>query len=270
MNKKIEFFHSVSVIDTETTNLYPDQAEIVEIASGIYDNNSWKVSSRFFGAASGIPPEASAKNHISNRMIKGLPTFNHSYESAKKLLNWDKSYIVAHNSKYDQEVLKCSWLRADKLADSYEASQINKWLCTYRLSKHLLSNDNFLDMQYNLSYLRYKLDLPVSDDIPAHRADADVLVTCSLLEFLVEYAIAISAIDENEPIGPQLHNLCWKQFDIKVWPYGKHKGSLISSIDTSYLLWAVEKMDVFNECEPSYNSDLHASVLAELESRINN
>ena len=60
MNRDI-FLGSVTVIDTETTNLIPADAEIVEIAAAHYDGNNWQVADMLLGAKNGIPPEASAK-----------------------------------------------------------------------------------------------------------------------------------------------------------------------------------------------------------------
>lgn len=264
-----EFLSTVTVLDTETTNLYPEKAEIVEVAGARYDGQAWNVRSMLLGAVNGIPPEASAKNHISQRMIAGKPTFAQSQDGVAEILAWDtSSYLVAHNSKYDQTVLAKAWAEAGDQKRSIEASHANLWICTHRLSKHLLRDVDFPDMQYNLSFLRYKLDLPVPDELPAHRADADTLTCAVLFEFLVDYAIATGLIADDDSIGSTLHALCWSPFDIKAWPFGKHKGKLLSEIETDYYMWAIENMDALNENKGGYDPDLAASVAAELERRL--
>ena len=69
-----EFYTSITVLDTETTNLLADQAEIVELAAARFDPQAgWVVRDRLFNARNGIPPAASAKNNISPRMIRDQP-----------------------------------------------------------------------------------------------------------------------------------------------------------------------------------------------------
>jgi exodeoxyribonuclease X len=261
------FLGTVSVLDTETTNLYPDKAEIVEVAGATYDGHRWQISDLLLGAENGIPPEASAKNHISNRMIDGLPRFADSQDAVRTVLGWDSRYLVAHNCKYDQEVLMYAWANAGSANDAEIAADRDRWICTHRLSKQLLNVD-FPDMQYNLSYLRYKLDLPVPDELGAHRANADTLTCALLFEFLVDYALATDRVTNGPDLGEQLHELCWKPLVVTTWPFGKNRGKPLSEIDTDYYLWAMENMDALNEDKDGYDADLAASVAAELERRL--
>jgi DNA polymerase III epsilon subunit-like protein len=114
MTHRDTFLRSVTVLDTETTNLYPDKAEIVEIAGASYDGQNWQVESRLFGAADGIPPEASAKNHISMRMIEGKPTFIEQLDDAKRIMGlMTSTFFVAHNCAYDQTRRHCQGSAGD-------------------------------------------------------------------------------------------------------------------------------------------------------------
>jgi len=263
------FLGSVTVIDTETTNLHPSKAEIVEIAGAQYDGQNWVVSNRLLGAQYGIPPEASAKNHISNRMIEGLPTFAQSTDICRQILGWEGSgMLVAHNCKYDQEVLAKAWIESGSIEDAEMSLNTSRWICTHRLSKQLLKDLDFPDMQYNLSFLRYKLDLPIPDELEAHRAGADALVCAVLFEFLVDYALATDQVIDGPDLGEQIHALCWRPIPIEVWPFGKHKGKPLSEIETDYYMWAMENMDSLNEEKSSFDPDLAASVAAELERRL--
>lgn len=264
------FLKSISVIDTETTNLIPEKAEIVEVAGASYDGHRWNVVSGLFGARNGIPPEASAKNHISNRMIKDKATFADSVDNAKNLLGWkDATYFVAHNCRYDQAVLSQAFISASCNKDAIIAQDTGRWLCTHRLAKQLIPHD-FKDMQYNLSFLRYKLDLPVDDELAAHRAGSDTLVCASLFEFLLDYAIANNLVNDGPDLGKELHALCWRPFTVTVWPFGKNKGKSFKEIPTDYYMWALGNMDCLNETHKDFDRDLAENVRIELESRLTN
>ena len=262
------FLKSVSVIDTETTHLVPEKAEIVEVAGATYNGKEWTVKSQLFGARDGIPPEASAKNNISSRMIKGLPTFVDAVDIAKEILNWNSSvYFVAHHCSYDQAVLSQAFISASCNTDTRIAQDVQKWICTHRLAKQLIQHD-FKDMQYNLSFLRYKLDLPVDDNLSAHRAGADTIVCASLFEFLVDYAITTKLVEDSDTLGYDIHKLCWKPFKVTAWPFGKNKGKSFKDIPTDYYMWALGNLDCLNETHKDFDRDLGENVRVELESRL--
>ena len=267
MNNIEQFKSQCTVLDTETTNCIPQHAEIVEI-SGYVWNNDWTCNGEILlGTNLPIPPEASAKNNISQRMISGLPKFDEQISSIKTILNWDYSkYFVAHNCRYDQTVLAKAWYNAGYPSEQNIATNNNYWICTYRLAKHILGD--FDDMQFNLGYLRYRLDLDVSENIGSHRARDDTLVCCRLLDTLIDIGVATDVIDPNQPIGPQLNRICWSPFVIKTWPFGKNKGKLLSELPTDFYLWALDKLDILNDQNPSYDWDFAESVRIELESRI--
>ena len=268
MNQIVKFKQNAVVLDTETTNMLPELCEVVEVAGSTWQDGNWYADSALLGAHNGIPPEASAKNNISNRMIAGLPTFDQNLDTVKRILNWDtKQFFVAHNSSYDQSALATAFGRCDLAVDITQCLDKTRWICTYRLSKHIIDND-FNDMQYNLSYLRYKLDLPVHDDVTVHRAADDTLVCAALLDYLVDKAITKGLVNPNDNIGVQLVNLSWNFIPIKTWPFGKYKGQLLKDVPTDYYLWAFENLSQFKEGQSSYDYDLAESVRAVLEARL--
>jgi len=265
---KQKFLKSVTALDTETTNLHAAEAEIVEVAGARYDGRNWLVSSLLLGAEHGIPPEASAKTHISNRMINGLPTFKDNHHSVEVILHVDDTtYWIAHNCAYDQTVLAKSW---SEIADNQKAATAldqTRWICTYRLAKQLLAFD-FPNMQYSLSYLRYKLDLSIDDDAVSHRAGDDTLVCAVLFEFLVDYALITEQVTDSDDLGEQMHKLCWKPLVYTTWPFGKNKGKSFSEIPDDYYLWALSNIDALDDTKADFNSDLAESVRLELEGRL--
>jgi exodeoxyribonuclease X len=262
-----QFLSSVTVLDTETTHIDVTKAEIIEIASGIYSHPEWQVETQLLGSHQPIPPEASATHHISNHMIRSKLKFAECVPEVMGTLAWNKTWKVAHNAAYDQAVLSKAFKISGHVVQASEAEDKQSWICTYRLAKKIL-NDHFPDMKYGLSYLRYRLDLAIPDHVPAHRADADVFTCAALLEMLVDFAIEIGQIDDQSPLGDQLHKLCWSAFNITHWPFGKHAGTALADLSTDYYLWALEHMDALKEGHPSYDEDLATSVAQELEKRL--
>lgn len=265
---KETFFKSVTCIDTETTDLIPDNAEIVEVAGARYNGQEWTVQSMLLGSLKPIPPEASAKNNISQRMIAGKPTFAQAKDQVKDILHWnDTTYWIAHNCQYDQVVLSRAWVSADEIRQSIPTQDRNRWICTHRLAKQLFTVD-FKNMQYNLSYLRYRFDLPIDDSTGVHRAADDTLVCAKLFEFLVDTALERGLVTNTSDIGEQIHRLCWQSFPVLSWPFGKHKGKKFKEIPTDYYMWAIENMDCFKDKHENYNPDLAEAVRIELETRL--
>ena len=261
-----DFLQLVTVVDTETTSPLPTEAHVAELATACY-NQGWTVSQSLFGVDLGIPPEASAKNQISNRMIAGLPTFEQSVEQVLHMLQLDRPYFVAHNAAYDRTVLANSWRRADmaELADIVD--QPDRWICTWRLSRHAYQHQ-FSDQLYGQNYLRYRLDLPVDDSVGVHRAGEDVKVCAALLERLTEDLLAQGSITTQRPLGPQLVNLAAQPILLNSWPLGKHRGTPVKDLETDYLLWAVDNVKSLDPGDPSFDSDLYETVRHNLESRL--
>ena len=106
---------------------------------------------------------------------------------------------------------------------------------TLNLSIHLCPDSK----SHYLQYLRYALHLPGDMDIIPHRADADVIVLCSLLIYMqVPYK--------------EMVDISSKPVDIKNMPFGKHKGQLITAMPKSYIEWALRL--------PALDEDLRHSL----------
>jgi len=264
-----KFLESCTVIDTETTNLNPEQAEIVEIASAIWTGKSfWHVNGRLLNARNGIPPEASAKNNIGPRLIKDQPYFDQVTKDIKDLLRWDQpGYFVAHNCSYDQAVLESAWKRVESASDARLARDQSRWICTWRLSRHVLGHQ-FGDIEYGLNYLRFLLDLDVPDDHGVHRAADDTLTCAMLLHALADFAIENGQITDEPDIAEQVHGLCWSPITITKWPFGKHKGDALDDISNDYYAWALKTLPQLRDGDTSFDSDLSESVRLVLERRL--
>jgi len=266
MTKIQEFLQEATVIDTETTGVNFKEDEVVEVAGGRLINDEWKVESLLMGSNNPVPPGASAVNNISNKMIAGLPKFDQCIETINDIVHVDSTkYMVAHNSNFDRRMMLVSYERAnDTVFNKFEIQE--DWICTWKLAQQLYPKDGV--MKYSLAYLRYYLELDISDDMLAHRAGADVTMCGILLQRLIEEAIKQDKIDDTQDIGTQLQKLCWQRMNIDLWPLGKHKGTKISEVPTKYLMWCTDKIDLLDETHTKFDKDLFTSVVKVLESRL--
>ena len=108
------------------------------------------------------------------------------------------------------------------------------------------------------------------DDLAAHRAAADTLTCAVLFEFLVDYALVTTLVEDSPTIGSQIHSLCWKPFKVTAWPFGKNKGKSFKEIPTDYYIWALGNLECLNETHKDFDKDLAENVRVELESRLTN
>lgn len=261
-----QFLSSAIVVDTETTGLDPATAEIVEFATARFENKTWFAWAQLFNARKGIPPEASAKNQISSRMIQHQQYFGDDLGLILDMLGNPK-YFVAHNADYDRQILETSLAQIGQreLAQMFEDQR--SWICTWRLSKKIYQHE-FSDQLYGQNYLRYKLDLPIPDEVGVHRAGADVQVCGLLLERLIVDGIRLKFVNPNQDIGPQLVSLSWDPIPVLKWPSGKFRDVSLDQIPTDYYLWALENYNPLKEGTPAFDSDLAVSVGQELEKRL--
>ena len=268
MNKNVkEFLEKVTVLDTETTGVDFNESEVIEVAGGRYKDGQWIVKETLLGSHKPIPVAASAVNYISNKMIAGLPKFEDVTEKVNEVIALDDTqYMVAHNSNFDRRIMVASYERINR-SDFDKFKVQEDWICTWKMAQQLLGH-HYDEIKYNLSYLRYLLDLDVDDSLAPHRAASDVITCGRLLEALVDLAIEYNFIDSNKDIGPQLQHLCWKPLMVSKWPLGKHKGRLIKEVPTDYLLWCVENIDLLNESHAKFDKDLAYTVERVLETRL--
>jgi exodeoxyribonuclease X len=266
-NLKTRFLEQALVLDTETTGLDPTTAEIIEFATALYQDSQWKISTKLFNTPNGIPPESSAKNQISNRMVQGSPYFDQSVLFDVLDMLGAPKYFVAHYAEYDRSVLVSSFERMNQGDVAAMFANQDLWICTWRVARHIYS-PTFQDKSYAQNYLRYRLDLPVPDSIGVHRAGADVEVCGALIERLIEDGINQGVLDPNREIGLQLVELTQKAVPVKTWPTGKHKGQVLESIPTEYYLWSMENQGILRENDPGYDFDLAESVRKILEVRL--
>lgn len=255
MTKHKDFFLDQCLcLDTETNSNDYKVAEVVESGYAHRVDGEWVYHQELYEPVNPIPPKVQSVTYITNEMVKGKDIFTHNSDAyVKKISEYGDGYYVAHNAKFDMMVLANNGINLKE----------SKWICTYRLAKKIFEDMPEIE-ETNQPYLRFALGLDVDPSLHCHRAGVDCLVTGKLLETLVLFMEDMGLIDVNQPYGEQVYEYSTSPIIYKRFPFGKHKGELISDIPHSYWRWAMEKTDWFNEDADSFDPDLVASINAVL------
>lgn len=222
-------------LDLETTGLESDD-KICSIAILVLDDEVRSYKYELINEGKKIPPEASSIHHITSEMIKESPAFKDSeiYEFLK-LNNNENSTIIAHNVKFDLQMLSSAGLiwRGDIID-------------TLRVTRHLVPECEF----FSLQILRYELKLyrdeakenslyGIKDAMNAHNALSDALVSKLLFDYLLE----ISSEDK-------MKELSFEHVLVQKFNFGKHKGKYIEEVamnDRGYLEWLLGSVTDLDE-----------------------
>ena len=203
-------------LDTETTGAGPDD-RLCQIA---FKPENGPAVSGLFNPGRPISIDAMVVHHITEKMVADKPAFQESDEYAefKKLISDINNVIVAHNAKFDMQMLQMEDLYTPRV------------ICTLKLARYL--DKNGVIPKYSLQYLRYYLGLEV--DAKAHDATGDVLVLEGLFERL-----KVKFLDNDKLIDPiqEMINISSNPVLMTRMPFGKHKGMLFSEVPTDYLQW---------------------------------
>lgn len=249
---KQDLFSKVVVFDTETTSKDFKEAEVVEFCFGGYQDQKWQAQfSSFYLPSEPIKPEVSAITHITNKHVAGAKPFIEDRDAIVELFQGEGVIAVAHNIFYDAQVLK-----------RYEI-EVPTQVCTMKMARKLFGEDPTVT-EFNLSYLRYRFELEVPEDVIPHRAEADVIVTSLLFEYLVDVAIERGELIQGD-LTKSLIDWINEPVYITVMPFGKHKGKKMTEVPLSYWQWALENFDSLQEDKPEYDPSFAASVNAALD-----
>ena len=222
------------VLDTEATGLDPTKHAVMELGWALCD---WETT--FFCGGSLInpgqecTPEARAAHHIWDEDVKDAPQLRDVLQTQlapqlRETVDRIAAY-VAHNASFDSPFLP----------------MLNKkpWLDTLRLAKKLFPGLP----SYKNQVLRYRFDLDHTDEnlrlvgreqLQAHRAESDAVVTAALLRHLLKQP----KVKEFETTTALI---AWvnEPFLIEVCPFPKHRGLPwvnVAKIDRDYCLWLLK------------------------------
>lgn len=208
-------------IDTETTGL--ENGRLIQLAFAQKENihKPLLIFSSYYRPPEPISFEAMSVHHITNEMILDNIYFSES-EEKKQLSEMQKDHIfIAHNAKFDLEVL------------AKEGLNFPLWIDTKRVAMHLIEAKN-----YKLQYLRYFLNLSVEG--LAHDALGDVKVLGKLFDYLYRVAEQKLQTSDQETILNHMMTLSVSPVLIKELTFGKHKGKTFDEVfqmHRDYLAW---------------------------------
>ncbi len=223
-------------LDTETTGNEPKKDFLCQLA---YKTKT-ETFCELYKPPIPIPPEASAITHITNKHVANKPTFKESpeYKKIKTLLEDKNSVMVAHNNKFDFEILK------------NENIFPSNTICTLRVARTLDKNN--IIPQYRLQYLRYYLDIDI--EAPAHDALGDVLVLEKLYERLLDKIMKEDKITEEQAVEKMIE-ISSRPSIMNMFNFGKYNGKTVEEVantDRGYLEWMLAQKEQNPENEEDW------------------
>jgi DNA polymerase III epsilon subunit-like protein len=152
------------VIDVETTGFSPVADRVVEIACALVDGDRivgrWAV---LVNPGMTIPPAASAVHGITDGMVRDAPNIHAALRQARRLCRG--RLVAAHSAPFDL---------------SFVGAPVGgAALCTLRLARVLIPEAPNHKNQTLRRFLG--IDRFAGEDLPAHRALGDALVTAHVL-----------------------------------------------------------------------------------------
>ncbi len=207
-------------IDTETTGVEKE-------------DRLFQVAYKFQGAEQDElfkPPlpisiEAMEVTHITNKEVEKKSVFINSkmHQELQNIFKDNQNIFVAHNAKFDLEMLQ------------KEGVEVKKYIDTLKIAQYLDTEAKI--PSYRMQYLRYFLSLEVKD-AQAHNALGDIRVLEALFlrlfeKMLKEYKNETEVLDKMVEISQQ-------PILIKRFNFGMHQGRLVEDVaktKKSYLEW---------------------------------
>ena len=217
-------------LDTETTGVGEDDRlfEVAYIAGE-------RQHEALFMPANGplIPLGAQAVTDVTNDMIVGKPLFKDSPEYAELETLLQDHILVAHNARFDVDMLEREGLKVPRFIDTLKLA--------YRLPKaEELEN-------FKLNYIRHWYQIPNSGGA-LHRALCDTeylkAIFYKIIEDMPLTEEEMIKITQEPPRPP------------KCTVGQKHKGKLWKDVPKDYLDWIVNKSDMDTETKAIANYHL--------------
>ncbi len=211
---------SLVFLDTETTG-----TEVEDRLCQVAYKFKGKESEGLFKPPIPIKIEAMAVSHITNKMVDEKEDFIGSEMQVKLVDVFKENILVAHNAKFDADMLEKDGVKIESMID------------TFKLVQYL--DEKAEIPKYNLQYLRYYFDLQVENAM-AHDALGDVRVLEKLFEKLFEKMI--QEMKDEEKVLEKMLEISALPILIKKINFGKHKGKMVSDIakdnaGAGYLKW---------------------------------
>ena len=260
MSNTIDLFSSIAgengtvrilFLDTETTGPDPATAEVCEVAFLLVEYNGFSLTGekQVFEAlvkpSVPIPPEASAVNHITNKMVSGSPAAKDIAEEIGNLTR-QADYISAHNLPYDYTILNRQY---PSLFNRFDKS---RHIDTLRLSRQIWQEIP----SHALQALRYRFELDADIQGEAHRALFDTELVQSLLHFSLKQSCCLSFQDNWK----SLVDFIVSPLEVLIFSFGKYRGNLVEDTvasDPDYIRWLMKQKWL-----PEEHPDLYHTILS--------
>lgn len=166
--------HRIAVIDFETTGLRAGADRTIEVAVALlHDGVVVDTFSELMDPGFRIPSFITGLTGISDAMVRGKPRPEAVMPRLRAFLG--DHPCVAHNASFDQRFF------AAEMAEAGEAHE-RQFVCSMLLARRLVPQAPSHKLGVLLTHLR----LPPPQGMRAHRALADVLMTCALWNHLLE------------------------------------------------------------------------------------
>ncbi len=240
----------VLFLDTETTGPDPGSAEICEAGFILAEYSGFAFTGEQTSFQSlvkprvPIPPEASAVNGISNRMVAEAPPAEHIRDSIAELAE-RADYLAAHNLPYDLTILKRQYPAI------FHPFGPDRGIDTLRLSRHLWQEIP----SHSLQALRYRFELDTDITGEAHRA----LFDTELVRSLLHHAFTHESLAGVKGSWTELLRLIASPLEVKIFSFGKYRGSLVEDTvagDPDYIRWLLRQKWLSEE-----HPDLYHTIL---------
>ena len=207
-------------LDTETTGVKP-MDRLCQLAYKCGD----KEVNELFKPPLSIPPEASAVNHITNKMVDDKEVYSGS-KTMKELQDMldDFGIIIAHNAPFDIGMLKREGMVTHK-----------RFIDTRKLAIFLDKESKLSG--YSMQYIRYYLKLEIEAD--AHDAYGDIIV----LEKIFNIFKDSMQKEFGDKTIEKMIEISTKPVLIKKMTFGKHKGKMMEDVPRDYLDWLYNNAD---------------------------
>ena len=209
-------------LDTETTGVDLTKDRLVQVCYKDKDG----VHTEYFKAPIPMTVKSMSITHITDKMLADKPAFKDSQmkKDLEKLL--ETNILVAHNAKFDIEMLKLEGVSVPNSID------------TLRVARHL--DKEGVIPEYNLQFLRYYLNLEVEGN--PHDAEGDVNVLCAVFERLL--AKVMKEIPNRNEAIQEMIRISNTPSLYKTFNFGKHKDKPIAEVaqtDKGYLEWLLNQ-----------------------------
>jgi DNA polymerase-3 subunit epsilon len=238
-------------LDTETTGPDSATAEVCEVAFILAEYNGFsftgncQVYESLVKPSVQIPPEASAVNGISNKMVSSAPAAEEITAQIRSIAE-KADYISAHNLPYDYAILKRQY------PSVFNRFGRDTHIDTLRLSRHIWQEIP----SHALQALRYRFELDEGLQGDAHRALFDTGLVQALLHFSLKQNVASSL----QNCWNELVNFVNTPLEVKIFSFGKYRGNLVEDTvanDPEYIRWLLKQKWLSEE-----HPDLHHTILS--------